>query len=198
MLCDSFALADSSLGSRFGISADGTIVDFDFRAVSRREVLERLLTPQGVTVEWPNRAVADELISGTFKGASSAVARQLLTQTNFVVVYDEKTSKISRIVVIGHAAGDAVSQGSRTSEAASTRIEKNKSVASPPVPEASRTAGPVVSSPASELLDSLAAALATGTGSLTMNPSVGESVAPPNPAPVPSSVILPGTRGRTN
>jgi hypothetical protein len=94
--------------SRFAIDPDGTNVEFDVRETPRREVLDRLFAHSGITITWLNAASGDELISGTFSGTPAAVARRLLAQTNFVIVYgggDDK-SRVSRVLIIGRAKGE--------------------------------------------------------------------------------------------
>src|SRR6185295_19156490 len=71
--------------SVFFISPDGSNVAFDVRNVSRREVLDRLLTNRSIELEWIDAAVGDERISGSFKGSPDTVLQRLLAQTDFVV-----------------------------------------------------------------------------------------------------------------
>jgi hypothetical protein len=87
LICANVAFA-AVQDSRFEFSADGTSVDFDVRDVSRREVLSRLFAGTDIEVKWVSSAFADEPMSGRFNGTSAAVARQLLGQTNFVIVHD--------------------------------------------------------------------------------------------------------------
>jgi hypothetical protein len=100
-VCANLAFAGMQ-DSRFGIDSDGTNVDFDVRETSRREVLDRVFAHSGVEITWLNAAFGDELITGTFSGTPSAVARRLLAQTNFVMIYggDDK-SRVSRVLIIG-------------------------------------------------------------------------------------------------
>jgi hypothetical protein len=89
--------------SHFGRTPDGSGVDYHLRAVPRRHVLDRLFADQDIKLEWRNRAVGDEPISGSFGGAPSSVARQLLARTSFVLVYDRVGGKITRVIVVGRA-----------------------------------------------------------------------------------------------
>jgi len=86
--------------SRFEFSPDGANVAFEVSDVSRREVLDRLFAGTGIEVKWLNAAFANEPISGTFGGDRSAVARVLLSQTNFVIGYDDK-ARLARVVIVG-------------------------------------------------------------------------------------------------
>lgn len=91
--------------SRFTISSDGASVDFELRGVARREVMERLFAGQAIKLEWLNRDVADEAISGNFSGARAEVVRQLLQQTNFVLTYTTvgDARQVARVLVLGRA-----------------------------------------------------------------------------------------------
>lgn len=91
--------------SRFSTSPDGTRIQFDIRNVARREVLDRLISDRGITIEWRDAAVGDEPITGTFNGTFASVSRQLLAPTDFVVMYDLSASepRMSRVLVIGRA-----------------------------------------------------------------------------------------------
>jgi hypothetical protein len=112
--------------SRFDISADGASVNFDVRDVPRHEVLDRLFSSQGIKLEWQNRAVADELVSGTFRGTPSAVARQLLAPTNFVVFYDraDGETRITRVSIFGRAVAGQASFGLAALEAGMKPTQK--------------------------------------------------------------------------
>jgi len=88
--------------SRFEFSPDGADVVFEVTDVPRREVLDRLFAGTGIEVKWLNASFADEPISGTFAGARTAIARVLLSQTNFVIGYDDK-ARLARVVIVGPA-----------------------------------------------------------------------------------------------
>ena len=95
--------------SWFEYSPDGAKVDFQLRDVPRREALEHLLAGTGIAVTWINPSFAEQLITGTFKGSREAVARQLLSETDFIIGYTDK-SEIARVVIVGPA-GKTASPG---------------------------------------------------------------------------------------
>jgi hypothetical protein len=107
LVCGRLALADIQ-DSRFDISPDGANVDFDVRDTARRDVLSRLFDGTGIEIRWVNPSFADERISGRFSGPVSAVARQLLARTNFVLVHDrsDHASRVIRVVIVGPATGE--------------------------------------------------------------------------------------------
>ena len=92
--------------SVFFINPDGSNVAFDVRDVSRREVLDRLLTSKSIELEWVDAAAGDERISGAFRGSTDDVLQRLLAQTDFVVVYgrDGDKTRIARLIIVGKAA----------------------------------------------------------------------------------------------
>jgi hypothetical protein len=96
--------------SVFFISPDGSHVAFDVRDVPRREVLSRLLRGEAVELEWGDSAMAEERITGAFKGTIEAVLQRLLAQTDYVVIYanDGGRSRIARLIIVGK--GGAPSQ----------------------------------------------------------------------------------------
>lgn len=106
VLCFSAGTAKAGVDeSRFVVSPDGASVDLELRDVPRREVLERLFAGQSIKVEWVNREVAQESVSGNFVGARSDVIRQLLQQTNFVLTYTGAgaSKQVARVLVLGRA-----------------------------------------------------------------------------------------------
>jgi hypothetical protein len=90
---------------RFSIRLDGRFVELEIRDVSRKEVLDRLVSGRGITIEWRNSAVGDELITGRYNGTLVSVARQLLASTDFVMMYGCNNSEpcLSRVLVFGRA-----------------------------------------------------------------------------------------------
>jgi hypothetical protein len=107
LVCGGVALAGVQ-DSRFDISPDGANVDFDVRDTARRDVLSRLFDGTGIEIRWVNPSFGDERISGQFSGPPSAVARQLLARTNFVLVHDrsDQASRVVRVVIVGPAKGE--------------------------------------------------------------------------------------------
>ena len=111
--------------SRFTVSADGRSVNFDVKSVSRRDVLTRLFGAKlngakSVEFKWLSPAAENELVSGTFSGSPGKVAYQLLSSTDFVVVYDRSgtSPRISRIVVLGPSSGQSNGNARSAIEAA--------------------------------------------------------------------------------
>jgi len=100
----SLALADVE-DKRFAVKADGTL-DFEVRDTTRREVFNQLFAGTGIEIRWVAPSFADERLAGKFTGTPAAVMRQLLSQTNFVVVHGADTSRVIRLVVVGPAKGD--------------------------------------------------------------------------------------------
>ena len=97
---------------QLAIRSEGNGIEFEVRGASRQQALERLLADSGIELQWRDFAVANEAISGTFKGTSVSVARRLLAQTNFVVVYDEANGfpRITRVVIMGRSTREQASQ----------------------------------------------------------------------------------------
>lgn len=106
--------------SRFVVSADGRSVNFDVKSMPRREVLTRLFGPKSVEFKWLSPAAENELVSGTFSGSPGKVAYQLLSSTDFVVVYNRSgaSPRISRIVVLGPSPGQSSGNARAAIEAA--------------------------------------------------------------------------------
>jgi len=99
--------------SRFEISPDGASVEFDIRDMSRRDVLNHLFAGSDLQINWSNATFAEGRIRGKFTGTPAAVVRQLLAQTNFVIVRDgsNEESRVVRLVVVGPAQGEQSSAG---------------------------------------------------------------------------------------
>jgi hypothetical protein len=114
--------------SRFEFSPDGASVEFDVRDTSRRDVLSQLFAGGDLEITWINAAFAEERIRGMFTGTPAAVARQLLAQTNFVVVRDGsgEGARVVRLVVVGPAQGELSSTGLAALTAAIKPVSKPK------------------------------------------------------------------------
>ena len=108
--------------SVFEITPDGASVEV--RDISRREVMERLFAETGIELKWISAASAKELITGKFSGTRADIARQLLSQTNFVIGYDDK-SRLARLIIVGPATRD---QSSAALTALTTAMQDRKSV----------------------------------------------------------------------
>jgi hypothetical protein len=90
--------------SVFYISPDGTAVAFEVRDVPRREVVDRLLSSKAIAIKWLDRSLAEERVSGAFKGDFDSVLRRLLANMDFVAVSDNgEKFRISRITVVGRS-----------------------------------------------------------------------------------------------
>lgn len=139
--------------SRFTTSSDGTAFEFELREVSRRQVLDRLFADQAIKLDWADPAVAGDLISGSYHGSLSQIARLLLTKLNFVLVHERTDDeiRITRVVILGRSSGQA-SPGLATLQAALRAAEKPKSAfpASPgdPTRMSRAAAGPSTTVPA--------------------------------------------------
>ena len=93
--------------SRFFISPDGDRVELDLREVARRDVMARLFADSDI--QWRDPSFAAETISGTFSGTRSDIARQLLANADFFVVYDRSVAgaRMARLVIMGRAAAQS-------------------------------------------------------------------------------------------
>src|SRR5262249_43118844 len=107
MLCLLALAAPSSFAAEdkvISVTSEGAGVFLDVRNAPRREVVEHLLGHEGIKVEWLNSTIADERISGTYRGPAFAIVRQLLTEIDFAVAYDANDDpRISRVVISGRS-----------------------------------------------------------------------------------------------
>lgn len=170
--------------SHFGRSPDGARLEFDLRDVPRREVLDRLFADQTIKLEWLNRTVADELISGSFRGTLAGMTRQLLAQLDFVLVSEAVDGDvvIKRVVIVGRG-GKQGSPGLATLEGALRLPEKRED--SPQAKSQGKLSTVVDSSPFGQKL------LADAGSSLLPRPLPATSGSPlpvPTPMPTPSSL----------
>jgi hypothetical protein len=174
------AVADS----QFVISADGASVDFDVREVARSYVVDRLLANRDIKIEWLNREIADEVISGQFQGTISGVARGLLAQFNVVLGYSKVNDevRITRIIVVGRVAAGRTSPGMAALEPARKPTQKLpvwKGDAQPPLK--------IITAAETSLVPTPAGTIST--------PLPGTVAGPPPPVMklAPSNMMLPGT-----
>jgi hypothetical protein len=91
--------------NRLELAADGTNIEFEVKDTSRRDVFNQLFAGSGIEIKWVAAAFADERIGGKFSGTPAAVIRELLAQTNFIVVSAD-SSRVIRLVMVGPAKGD--------------------------------------------------------------------------------------------
>jgi hypothetical protein len=137
---------------------------------------------QEIKVDWLEPAIANDLISGSYHGALSQVARQLLEKLNFILVYNmtPNARRITRIVIVGAAKGEP-SPALPALQAALKQAETSKE--SSPVnatqPATSSRRGPS----SSALLREPASALSRNVGDA--HAPVPTPIATSGPQPVP-------------
>jgi hypothetical protein len=152
--------------SRFEINRDDMNVALEVQNIPRREVLERIFADTEVAFKWLNPAFADELVSGTFNGTMPGIARQLLAQTDFALVYERAgdESRIVQVLIVGRAQAGQTAPGlaalaaalplSDTSQAQSAKPKEIRKAQSPGlspihadkallVPEFRKSSGPL-------------------------------------------------------
>src|SRR5262249_11474947 len=81
-------------------SPDGTTVELEARDTPRRELFDRLFAGTGIEVKWVATTFGDERVVGKFSGTPASVIRQLLSQTNFVVVHDGDSPRVIRLLIV--------------------------------------------------------------------------------------------------
>jgi hypothetical protein len=186
--CGGLLIAGPALASvddsHFGRSPDGARLEFDLRDVPRREVLDRLFADQTIKLEWLNRTVADELISGSFRGTLVGLTRQLLAQLDFVLISEAVDGNvvIKRVVIVGQG-GKQGSPGLATLEGALRMPEKPGD--SPQAKSRGKLSPAVDSSPFGQKL------LTDASSSVLPRPlptASGSSLPVPTPMPTPSSL----------
>jgi hypothetical protein len=111
-----FVAVVAILGMSFGLAAQDTVhsdqreagtdeaIVVELRDVPRRVALDRLL-PSDVRVQWSDDALANEVVSGNFRGTQANILRHVLARLNFIVAYDDSQTRITRIVVLGRGLG---------------------------------------------------------------------------------------------
>src|SRR5215510_5445733 len=93
--------------SRLQFSEDGVSVEFEIRDTPRREVIAELFAGTGIELKWVEPSFAEGRITGTFIGPRFTVARELLAQTNLVVVHNgAEISRVTRVIIVGRATGE--------------------------------------------------------------------------------------------
>jgi hypothetical protein len=99
--------------SHLQFSEDGMNVEFEIQDTPRREVIAELFAGTGVELRWVEASFAEGRITGKFVGTRFAVARELLAQTNLVVVHGSGhgMSRVTRVIIIGRATGERSSTG---------------------------------------------------------------------------------------
>ena len=195
--------------SRFEFSPDGASVEFDVRDTSRRDVLSQLFAGGDLEITWINAAFAEERIRGKFTGTPAAVARQLLAQTNFVVVRDGsgEEARAVRLVVVGPAQGELSSAGLAALTTAIKPVSKPKDPpevgGAPTRPEPARGSKPQLAGagPAGAKRQASPLAVAAAQAGLVLalsetgrgDDAVGLLVPPPADAIAPLPVLKGGT-----
>jgi hypothetical protein len=83
--------------------------EITFGNVPRRAVLGRLLTEAGVSVEWRDETVADEIVSGSQRGSLDEITAALLADQSFIASYVaiDSVPRMSHLTVLGPAAPGA-------------------------------------------------------------------------------------------
>jgi hypothetical protein len=108
-----FAAIAAILGTSFGLAAQETFhiemspdgaFAVELREVPRRVALERLL-PADVKVQWSENGLADEVVSGNFRGTQADIVKSVLARLNFIIAHDDSQTRIMRVVVLGRASG---------------------------------------------------------------------------------------------
>ena len=92
--------------STFVISPDRKHVVFELREVSRREILERLFAGDTVEFAWIDLSLADESITGSFRGNPNAILERLLNGLDFVIVHNPQG--ISRVSILGRSRANGI------------------------------------------------------------------------------------------
>jgi hypothetical protein len=113
---------------QFAIRSMGNGIELEVQGVHRQQVFEQLFAHSGIKLQWRDLALANEPISGTFRGTLASVTRQLLAQTDFVIFYGRRDRKvrITRLLVIGRSASDQGSPGLAAVEAAMQSTGKSQ------------------------------------------------------------------------
>jgi hypothetical protein len=88
-------------------------VVLEIRQAPRREVFEHLFTGRNIQLDWLNQSYGEEIISGVYRGTLANIARAVLSDSNFVIVYDSVGDRywISRLVVMGKSPTGHASPG---------------------------------------------------------------------------------------
>jgi hypothetical protein len=173
-------------------------VDFDVREVARSYVVDQLFANRDIKIEWLNREIADEVISGQFQGTISGVARGLLAQFNVVLGYSKANDevRITRIIVVGRVAAGRTSPGMAALEPARKPTQKLpvwKGDAQPPLKITTVAETSLMPIPGGTISTPLPGTLAGPPPPvMKISPS---NVTLPGRAPVPDAIMpaLPGT-----
>lgn len=92
----------------------------EYRAATRREVLERLLAGRGTKITWTDEGYASEKVDGRITGQFGEVLSRFLRTSNFVIIYREAANsrQISEIILLGSRPGGGTSPSLRAIEIA--------------------------------------------------------------------------------
>jgi len=121
------------------VSQSNATVTLDVNGTTRRAVLGQLFNGSNISFEWLDAPAGDVAITGRFSGTAGEIARKLLSDTDFVVVYEKnggQTQRISRVVIVGPSSGQPNATALAALERASVDTPSPKSAA-PPAPVAS-------------------------------------------------------------
>jgi hypothetical protein len=164
-------------------SSDGTVFEFELREVSRREVFDRLFANNDIRFDWKSPGIADELISGSYHGSLSQVARLLLTKLDFVLGYEQVDGEVrmTRVVIVGRSSGQAspnlalLEAAMRSREQPKNRSPIGQASVGSPVPVPVKQTGPLQAPVAGSV-----------PGGLVPVPIMGGL---PSVAPIPGAVL---------
>ena len=123
------------------LSRSNSNVTLDVTGTPRRAVLSRLFSGSNISFEWLDAPAGEVAITGRFSGTAGEIARKLLSDTDFVVVYESggQARRISRVVIVGPSSG----QPNATAVAALERASVDTPATQTPKPPA--PAAPVAS-----------------------------------------------------
>ncbi len=121
--------ADTSEGQIPSISLthDGTKYTFHFKRMTRREVIEQLLSDKKVDIRWIDTLFANELTEGRYVGSIDEILSRVLSQTNYIVAYDMTAirPRMKRIVIHGPAARADNKESTRSTNFSSHVVEQD-------------------------------------------------------------------------
>jgi hypothetical protein len=124
------------------LARSNSTVTLDVTGTPRRTVLSQLFNGSNISFEWLDAPAGDVAITGKFSGTAGEIARKLLSDTDFVVVYESggRTQRISRVVIVGPSSGQPNATALAALERASvdTPSAQSPKPAAPPAPVSSK------------------------------------------------------------